>query len=331
MAGVVASLSVVASLDDLFETPARFGWNHDLTVSDASPDDITDLVANDSLAAVTEVREGDVAVDGTTVPALFLTPRKGTTEETLLEGRMPAGPGEVALGPELAADLGVGLEGDVTVAGPNGGSSAMRVVGIALTASPGQYAGRAMFDGAALDRVSVRNAFTEAFVVIDPAAERTSVIDELARRKEVSLPEHPAALLNLIQTRSVIRLFAVFLGIVAVAAIAHVLAVTTARRRRELAVLRALGLTGRQLGLSIGAMTMVLVTAGLLLGVPVGLVVSTATWRAMTDAMHLPGDVTVPVLMISLLACAAWVIGAVLSLSPAHRAATLPASALRTE
>ncbi len=333
VSGVVAAAAVLASLDRVSASPARYGWNHDATVSDVDEEALAALVENDDFAAVTAVQHGEIAVAGAAVDAIVRESHKGRIDETVLAGRMPSGVGEVALGPVLVDELGAGEGDTIEALGADGEQQPLRVVGIVLTEGPALYASRAVLDADAGEQLELGgDVFVEAYVEVAADADDGAVIAELAARKEISVPEQPAELLNLEQARGLIRLLAAFMGLLGIAAVGHALLLTTRRRRHELAVLRAVGFTGRQLGVSIRSMAAVLFAVGLLIGVPVGVIAGSVTWAAMADAIYLPTEVAVPVAWLGFLVVAAVVASGVLSALPARSAAKIaPATTLRTE
>ena len=70
-----------------------------------------------------------------------------------------------------------------------------------------------------------------------------------------------------------------FLAVLAVAAVGYAVTAAVIRRRRDLAVLRALGLTRRQTRLAVATQATVLALAGLLFGIPLGLALGRFLWR----------------------------------------------------
>ena len=70
-----------------------------------------------------------------------------------------------------------------------------------------------------------------------------------------------------------------FLVLLAVGAVGHALATAVHRRRGELAVLRALGMTRRQSRLVVVTQASVLAAIGLAVGVPLGLALGRLVWR----------------------------------------------------
>jgi hypothetical protein len=62
-----------------------------------------------------------------------IVPLKGSLAFTSLDGRLPTGPGEVAVGEQTLADLGVALGGTVEASAPDGtGARTLTVVGTAV-------------------------------------------------------------------------------------------------------------------------------------------------------------------------------------------------------
>src|SRR5262249_6978739 len=76
-------------------------------------------------------------------------------------------------------------------------------------------------------------------------------------------------------------------------------------RRRDLALLTTLGFTRRQLRAAVAWHATVLILGGLVIGVPLGVVVGRAMWRAFAADLDVDTGPTVPVLLIATLALAA--------------------------
>ena len=70
-----------------------------------------------------------------------------------------------------------------------------------------------------------------------------------------------------------------FLALLAVSAVGHALATAVRRRRHDLAVLRALGITRRQARLVVTTQASLLALIGLVFGVPLGIALGRAVWR----------------------------------------------------
>ena len=83
-------------------------------------------------------------------------------------------------------------------------------------------------------------------------------------------------MLNLEQIGSVPALFAVIMGLMAAAVLAHVLAVAARARRRDLAILRALGFSRGQTVRTIAWQSTIYAVGALVIGIPVGVVLGRA-------------------------------------------------------
>jgi ABC-type antimicrobial peptide transport system permease subunit len=103
-------------------------------------------------------------------------------------------------------------------------------------------------------------------------------------------------------------------------------------RKRELAVLRAIGLTRRGTRAVLSAQATAIATAGLIVGIPVGIVVGRLAWTVVTGRVPLENVPPWPVIGIVLLVPAAIVIANVVAVLPSRRAVRLrPAQILRAE
>jgi ABC-type lipoprotein release transport system permease subunit len=104
------------------------------------------------------------------------------------------------------------------------------------------------------------------------------------------------------------------------------------RRGHELAVLRVLGMTGRQARLVIVTQATVLAIVGLAAGIPLGLVAGRAVWRLIADFTPLAYQPPFAPWARALIAPAAPLAVNLLALWPGWRAARMrPAQVLRTE
>jgi predicted lysophospholipase L1 biosynthesis ABC-type transport system permease subunit len=123
-----------------------------------------------------------------------------------------------------------------------------------------------------------------------------------------------------------------FLALLALGAVGHALVIAVRRRRHELAVLRTLGLTGRQSRLIVVTQASVLAVIGLALGIPLGLAVGRAVWRIVADFTPLAYHSPLAVEALVLIAPVTLLAANLLALWPGHRAARLrPGRILREE
>ena len=76
--------------------------------------------------------------------------------------------------------------------------------------------------------------------------------------------------------------------------LAHSLLLTTRRRSPDLAVLRVLGMSPRQVAAAVGVMAGTLTVIGLLLGPVLGVAVGRVVWAEVAANIGVAGDIAVP-------------------------------------
>jgi ABC-type lipoprotein release transport system permease subunit len=142
----------------------------------------------------------------------------------------------------------------------------------------------------------------------------------------------PGSVTAIDDIRQVPVVVAVLVGLLAVAAIGHALALAVRRRRRDLAVLRALGLRPGQTAAVVRWQATTLTAVALLAGIPVGLLGARLLWSDIVDSSHLLVRTDVRVLGLAAVAVAMFTIALGLAWWPGHRASHLrPADILRGE
>ena len=118
----------------------------------------------------------------------------------------------------------------------------------------------------------------------------------------------------------------------AIAALALTLITSVRRRRRDLALLKTLGFTRRQLAAVVSWQSTIAVAIGTIAGVPIGIATGRALWDLFARQIHVVPAPTVPGLAIALVAVAALVLANVIAAIPGLQAArTKTAVLLRAE
>jgi putative ABC transport system permease protein len=92
------------------------------------------------------------------------------------------------------------------------------------------------------------------------------------------------------------------------------------RRQFDLAVLRALGCTRRQLESTMRWQTLMLIGSAMVVGIPLGLVASKIAWNAFTERLGVAPGTVVPAAILALGAIAVFVLGYVLATGVGRRA-----------
>jgi ABC-type antimicrobial peptide transport system permease subunit len=147
-----------------------------------------------------------------------------------------------------------------------------------------------------------------------------------------SPPTIPLELVNLRNVELLPNLLGISLAALAIAALAYVLMVTGRSRRRDFAVLRAIGLDGAGTRLVVYSQAIVIAAVGLVVGLPLGVVVARWAWVGVAD--HVPLVYVAPFwLTVVLLAIPTFLLVAiVVAIWPARSVVrSRPAVELRTE
>ena len=144
--------------------------------------------------------------------------------------------------------------------------------------------------------------------------------------------QRPAVIADAGTLRATPQYLASALAVSAVVALGLTLIASVRRRRRDLALLKALGFTQRQLAAAVAWQATVAAVIGLALGVPIGTVVGRELWTLFARSINVVPEPTVPVLSIALLGVGALAFANVIALLPGRSAArTSAALVLRAE
>jgi ABC-type lipoprotein release transport system permease subunit len=332
--GVVAATTLVSGIDDALHDPARSGRTWKLE-AEPSVDLVLHPPAVAGLADMALVSRFAATVNGKDVPFYALDQVKGALRFVVLRGRQPVGDDETMIGARSAKVLHVGI-GD-TIRSDSGGPT-LRIVGIGLmTRTP-----HSTFDEGALMSMKTVDAASgmtfdqrEGALLFSPApGTKVSTLQaELAKVGiEASPPEPVADVTNLGQVRSLPYLLAGFLIVLGLGAVAHALLTVSRRRAKELAVLRAVGLSPRQAAACVGWQAVVVAAIALLIGIPVGLAIGREAWRRVANSIPLVYVGPTSPRVLALIVPAALAALLALAAAPAWQAAHLrTAATLRAE
>ena len=122
------------------------------------------------------------------------------------------------------------------------------------------------------------------------------------------------------------------LALVAVAALAHLLLTSVRERRRELALLRALGFSRRQLHAAVSWHASVIALVALTVGAPLGIALGRAVWSWFAGGLYASAPAETPWTWLVVAPIATLLLANLIAAVPGVRAArTHPAVALRDE
>lgn len=354
LAGLSAALVFGANLSRFLTTPERYGRTWDVAVDfqyEAEPA-ASMLAALDGNPAVTSIAGGNyglVAVGGVRVPAVGIDGLRGSAFPTLLEGRPPSGPDEIALGSTVLERNGLSL-GDTVEVGIGDVTRQMRVVGRPVFPLFGQAAlePTGLGEGAAVTGevlgpagpgVAVENynffligfsdgsRHAEAIAAADRAIDRTCRGVCLIERSQA-----PGEVVAYGRVRLTPLALAGVLAVLTVATLAQSLVSSIRRRRRDLALLKALGFVPRQvLGTVAWQATAVVVLASVI-GLPLGTVAGRWAWIGLATELGVAAGDRPPLAVLLLLLLSTLLVANLVALGPGRVAARMsPATALRVE
>jgi hypothetical protein len=335
--GLAATLTFNASLDRVTSTSSRYGapWDIQPDALDYSRAEIAKLADAKDVGIVE--RANVVFADGAGAAAYAMVVKKGEPELTMAAGRAPLTTTEIAVGADHLARLHQHIGGTVQLR-THRGVRRLRIVGQAVVPAVDQdpIAGGVVVTPELLEQVAQSDTSMSGAVRwrddVDPAA----AVAQFKRDfpgvySAYAVPRPSGEIVNIGRVGSLPGAFAAFLAVVGVAGLLHALMTATNRRRRDLAVLRAMGFVRRQLGGIVAWQSMTIAVVGLVAGVPLGIAVGRWVWVLVAHGIGVGTDPLVPVVIVALVP--AVLIAANLVAVPlgVRAARTPPAVVLRTE
>jgi len=356
-----------SSLAHLDATPALFGDAYQVVIygtpgtsSTASPQAdqqqvIRGLERHQGIDRITVATGAPISIDGVTVQGAAYTAVRGAPLLVAISGRLPARPGEIALGSSTMRLIGTdaGAMVPVRFASPNGHARTVRFRVVGTAALPtgvgdgevglgtgalltlGGYEQAACPHGTAYTHcVGSILANTAVLASATHGGSGHAAIERVIATDQnyVGTPITPTSLVNFGEAVDFPLILGVILAIFGAATLTHLLVVSVGRRRREMGLLKALGFVSRQVGATVYWQATTVTLVGLVVGVPIGLALGRVIWRAF--ALNV-GVVPEPVVDIGVIAAlmAAVLVGAfLLAIGPAVAAARArPARLLRAE
>ena len=118
------------------------------------------------------------------------------------------------------------------------------------------------------------------------------------------------------------------LAVGAVAALGLTLIASVRRRRRDLALLKTLGFTGRQLAATVAWQSTIAVVIGTIVGVPLGIALGRWLWDLFARNIHAVPAPSVPSLLVILIAVGAIALANVVAFLPGRVASSTPTALL---
>jgi hypothetical protein len=262
-------------------------------------------------------------------------------------GRLPKSGGEIALGTRTLRQLHAQIGATIGVSIPDLGTRARPMTIVGTTVFPTLSDTLGLGTGATLTPAGLRYLVpaktsipppAAVFVRFRPGVEPQAGRHDLATRLAevgsftVDGPATPTDLLNFGQVQDMPQVLGIGLAAVAVLTIAHLLITSVRRRRRDFAILRALGFTSWQVRGTVCWQALTLAGMALVIGVPAGVVCGRLCWQVFAHQLGITPVVAVPLVALAVMAAGWLAAAAVIAVLPAAAAArNPPARALRSE
>ena len=369
IAAVVAAVVFGTSLIALVSTPHRYGqnWAQEVDLGFAG---ITAglgarlLSAEPAISAYAAGDYGQLSIDGQLVAAIGISPVRGQGYFTLLAGHDLSRPGQIVLGVRtlraIHRQLGQSVQvvaNQVTTFGPVPRRT-MRIVGVAVFPGFGRggFAATDLGTGAAVTAPVLSEPFSQAGCAAratcynlfllryrpgtdtgTAAARLTAALNARGcppgpQSCTVVADQRPGDIKSYASIRDTPLILGAVLALLAVATLAHVLFTGVRRRRRDLAVLKTLGLRRSQVIRVVSWQASALAAAALLVGLPLGLLAGRWAWALFAGSAGVSAQADVSVALVLAVIPAALLLANLLAAGPGWAAARIsPAITLRSE
>jgi ABC-type antimicrobial peptide transport system permease subunit len=281
--------------------------------------------------------EEQIPIDGKQVDLMGLED-PAVVAVPVSSGRLPSAPGEIVLTRVTSDELGRHVGDSVSVVGFHGARRTFRVVGISV--GPGAVENDMDLAKGAIARWDDLRRLAPPTVTLNGYAvrfrdgvDRAAAVHRLRSTFGLAIFESSPTngIASMERVQPLLALFAGTVLVLAAGTLVHALAVALRRRRREVALLKALGFDRGAVGRTVVLQAVSLASLSVVVGVPVGLVVGRVAWRGVARTI---GVLSGPITPISVVLAAVLVIAvaAMSSLSAARRARSVAvADILRTE
>jgi len=354
--GVLAAFTFSAGVSDAASHPVRFGQTWQLTTffgyngQDFGPASrvLRAVAADRDVTAVDDARIGGAQSGQVSIESFTYAPVGGKRPAVVLtSGRMPASPDEIVLAPTTAQEMHATTGSVVHLTGGTPTRKAVRVTGIGFV-PPGPhngYADGAWLTPAGYDRIfkgahpgfkfHAATVSLRAGVNVQAAARRLDAVAAAipGGKAFTFTPPAPIPEVQEIQDLELLPVaLSAFLALLAISAVGYALSMAVRRRRHDLAVLRALGITRRQARLVVTTQASLLAVIGLAFGIPLGIALGRVIWRTVAGFTPLAYHPPLALLALLLIGPIALLAANALAAWPQHRAARLhSAHVLRSE
>jgi hypothetical protein len=355
---LTATITFGASLSTLVSNPPLYGWNWDYALFAGGgdlPAQVGPFLTKDSLVtAWSGAYFGQLEIDGDEVQVMGTNPG-ATVAPPVLSGHGFDRADQVVLGNLTLAALHKRVGEKVEVSAPGTRPTQLLIVGTATMPAFGGTGGThmEMGEGALLDYQLIPAAQRNPYDQPQPGpnaillrarpgttAALQRSIDAIAAKlgggsgggPPLLGAQRPAEILAYNNLGATPNLLGGALAAGAAVALGLTLVASVRRRRHDLALLKTLGFTNRQLAATIAWQSTVAVGAGTVVGVPLGIALGRSLWELFAQEIDAVPDPSVPAVPVVVIALGALALANLVAAVPGRIAARTPASlALRAE
>ena len=359
---VMSTVVFGASLNSLVSHPSLYGWNwsYELDSEFGSGNipqvQVAALLKHDhDVAAWSGAYFGTPKIDGQVVPIIGERPGAAVAPP-MLTGHPLAGAHQIVLGAVTLASLHKHIGDEVTLqtsAPGNPPPVQLRIVGTATMPTIGQATSLhlEMGTGAEIsytviplilrsggvagspqgpDAIFVRLKTGVSPAAAIPALRRIAAATANDDNDGVVVHgvERPAEIVNYRTLGATPAILGAALAAGTVVGLGMTLLASVRRRRRDLALLKTLGFTKRQLAAVVASQATVTIALGALAGVPLGILAGRYLWDLFANEIHAVPAPTVSALAVVLITLGAFVLGNLVALIPGRIAARTPVALL---
>lgn len=343
VATIGAALTFGANLDRLVTTPARYGWTWDALIdtfdTGVSPELAKKLEADRDVTDLTLGSRGtNIRLAGDVYLALGFQRLRGSVHPAVTEGRMPRTRDEVALGAQTLRDLHRSVGDTVPATAADGTPLRMRIVGRTVVPTLSLSGNEGIGASVVLTRAGLHR--------LDPGADPSFFLANLKPGVTTGTitgryrgdfaraigARRPVDVKAYADVRSTPLVLAGLLALLGIGVLMHLLVTSVRARRRDLAVLKTLGSSRRQVGATVAWQATTLAGLALAIGIPLGIVAGRWTWRSFADDLGVVSTVAVPAFAFLVIAVVGVALANLIAAFPARTAArTSAAVVLRSE
>ncbi len=308
--------------------------------------------------AVTGITKGialpAISINKVVVGAIAGTAIKGHLLLSSVAGHTPDATGEIGLGATTMRQVGARLGSivHVTVQLASGGRRtvpfrvvgqlSLPVLGNAVSLGSGAVFTLAGYEDAACppgpQRAACRKAVLQStnggmLASVVPGPRGQAAINRYFERYRslTALAVTPTSLINFGEAVNFPLIFGAILAVFGAATLLHLLVVSVSQRRREVGLLKVVGFVNGQVASTVAWQATTLAVAGIVIGVPTGVVVGGSIWRAFANNLGAVPVSVVPVWLIALLVAGVLVVANLIAVAPALVATrSKPRDLLRT-